>query len=117
MGSFIWTGVSVNTCISFVTFRTIKSKFPRATRRITSGLIGVIAVTVSIMHALFVHALEFLVRFFKLCDLHGQLHITSVMLAWHVSFLWVALPLFPAKAFFGVPSFSYLRQVPVLWVF
>ena len=65
---------------------------------------------------LFVCALEFLARFFKLHDLHGQLHIGSVMSRGAFLLRGLRCALFPAKVFFGILSFSYLQQSSMLWV-
>ena len=69
------------------------------------------------MLALFVRMLEFLARLSKLHDLCRQLCITSVMLTWCISVCRLYCTLFPEKVFFGLPSFPYLLQSPVLWVF
>ena len=86
----------------------------------SSGWVHVVAVTVMIKLALFVCVLELLVVFFKICNLSGQLHVAIVLLAWQISgkFLLCGLRFapFPAKDFFGVPSFSYLRHSMVFWV-
>ena len=70
-----------------------------ATGPITSGGAEVIAVTVAIVLALIIHALEFLVRFFKLREICRQLCITIVTLAWRILIVWIALLLraFPCE--------------------
>ena len=50
----------------------------------------------------FVRALEFFVRFFKLCDLCIQVCIFGVLLMRHISVAWVALHAPPCEGFFGV---------------
>ena len=52
------------------------------------------------MLAVFAHVLELFVGFFKLRDLHGQLHVASVMLAWLVSAAWIALRALPYECLF-----------------
>ncbi len=57
------------------------------------------------------------VGFFKLCDLHGQLCLASVLLSWCTSVVWVALHALPCEGLFWVPSKLYFLQSSILWVF
>ena len=70
--------------------------------------VGVVAVTVTITLALLTRALEFFVRFFKFCDLCGQLRLTIVTLAWRVLIARIALLLCT------FPSAGSLRSTVVL---
>ena len=63
-------------------------------------MIRVVAITVTIAFAPFIHDLEFPVGFFKLRNLHGQLRIAIVMLMQCTSMAWVALRALPCKGLF-----------------
>ena len=78
-GSLTWTGVSVDTILSLVTFCTTII-YPSATGPITSGCVGVIAVAIIIAFAFLGCTLEFPVGFFKFSNHHGQLHVAIVLL-------------------------------------
>ena len=64
--------------------------------------------------ALFVCMLDFLVRFFKLGNLCGQLHITTVMLAQRISVEQAALHALPCKGFLWSIALLILTTVPCI---
>ena len=92
-------------------FCTTNYQFPHATVPITSGCIGVFAITVAIACSLFVCALEHLVRFFKLCDHCGQLRVAIVLLVQCSSIEQIALHAFPCEGLFWSPVFLILTAL------
>ena len=62
--------------------------------------------------AFFARTIEFLVKLFRLCDLHGQLCIASVMLAWHVSVAWIALCAIPCEGLLWSSILLILMALP-----
>ena len=60
----------------------------------------------------FLFALEFLVRFFRLCILRGPLHVASVMLEQHISVAWVALRALPCEGLLRSTLLLILTAVP-----
>ena len=69
----------VDTILSFVMFCTTII-YPSATKPITSGCVGAVAVAIIIMLAFLGHGLEFPVGFFKFRDFCRQLCVAIVLL-------------------------------------
>jgi hypothetical protein len=60
---------------------------------------------------LFVSALEFLVRFFKFCDVCGQQHVGIIMLTRCILTVWIVLHAFPCEGIFQSPVLLILMTL------